>query len=120
MFFISRGTVRVFVVPEDDECLDVSVAERYIISLGDGSFFGEVALLDEVRYNQSLVTTSIRHQYTQHLCDAGHHFWPGKKEIQGGHHFGRCHELRIGRRCHFGARGACQTIKKRSGGSRTN
>lgn len=47
MFFISRGTVRVFVTHEDS-CGDERRSENYIISLGAGSFFGEVALLEEV------------------------------------------------------------------------
>lgn len=45
MFFISRGTVRVFVVSEPT---DGETEENYVISLGAGSFFGEVALLDDV------------------------------------------------------------------------
>ncbi|CAM9246327.1 unnamed protein product [Ectocarpus sp. 6 AP-2014] len=46
MFFISRGSVRV-TVPETEDCDDESPEETYIISLGAGSFFGEVALLEE-------------------------------------------------------------------------
>lgn len=49
MFFISRGTVRVFVLSESEDAADAAREERYIISLGAGSFFGEVALLEEVR-----------------------------------------------------------------------
>lgn len=48
MFFISRGTVRVFVVSGADDGGDVPREEDYVISLGAGSFFGEVALLEEV------------------------------------------------------------------------
>lgn len=49
MFFISRGTVGVFVVPEShDSSKDTPEEETYIISLGAGSFFGEVSLLEEV------------------------------------------------------------------------
>lgn len=48
MFFISRGTVRVYVVPNSEDCSGVPEEENYIISLSDGSFFGEVALLGEV------------------------------------------------------------------------
>lgn len=47
MFFISRGSVRV-TVPETEDSDDEFPEETYIISLGAGSFFGEVALLDEV------------------------------------------------------------------------
>ncbi|CBN74810.1 conserved unknown protein [Ectocarpus siliculosus] len=46
MFFISRGSVRV-TVPETEDCDDEFPEETYIISLGAGSFFGEVALLEE-------------------------------------------------------------------------
>ncbi|CAM9642417.1 unnamed protein product, partial [Ectocarpus sp. 12 AP-2014] len=45
MFFISRGSVRV-TVPETEDCDDEFPEETYIISLGAGSFFGEVALLE--------------------------------------------------------------------------
>ena len=38
MFFIARGTVRVYVIHEK--------VEHYIISLHEGSFFGEIALTD--------------------------------------------------------------------------
>ncbi len=51
MFFISRGDVCVYVV-EDTPTAGGRIEppeESYIISLGTGSFFGEVALLDEVR-----------------------------------------------------------------------
>lgn len=48
MFFISRGTVRVFVLSDSEDCGDSPSDETYIISLGAGSFFGEVALLEEV------------------------------------------------------------------------
>ncbi|CAM9880616.1 unnamed protein product, partial [Ectocarpus sp. 8 AP-2014] len=47
MFFISRGSVRV-TVPDTEDCDDEFPEETYIISLGAGSFFGEVALLEEV------------------------------------------------------------------------
>lgn len=47
MFFISRGSVRV-TVPETEDCDAEIPEETYIISLGAGSFFGEVALLEEV------------------------------------------------------------------------
>lgn len=48
MFFISRGTVRVFVLSEVDDSRRGPPEETYIISLGAGSFFGEISLLDEV------------------------------------------------------------------------
>ena len=48
MFFISRGTVRVFVLSEADDSGAYAPEETYIISLGAGSFFGEISLLDEV------------------------------------------------------------------------
>lgn len=48
MFFISRGTVGVFVVPDSDDPTDGPGEESYVISLGAGSFFGEVSLLEEV------------------------------------------------------------------------
>ena len=38
MFFIARGTVRVYVTHDK--------VEHYIISLHEGSFFGEIALTD--------------------------------------------------------------------------
>lgn len=50
MFFISRGTVGVFVVPDSGDPFDTGGEEDYIISLGAGSFFGEVSLLEEVPY----------------------------------------------------------------------
>ncbi|CAM9716906.1 unnamed protein product [Ectocarpus sp. 4 AP-2014] len=46
MFFISRGSVRVTVSGTED-CDDEFPEETYIITLGAGSFFGEVALLEE-------------------------------------------------------------------------
>lgn len=51
MFFISRGTVGVFVVPEGDDPSEAPAEESYVISLGAGSFFGEVSLLEEVPYS---------------------------------------------------------------------
>lgn len=48
MFFISTGTVGVFVVPESDDPFETPGDEDYVISLGAGSFFGEVSLLEEV------------------------------------------------------------------------
>lgn len=48
MFFISRGTVRVLVISDPDDSGNTPPEETYIISLGAGSFFGEVALLEEV------------------------------------------------------------------------
>ncbi len=48
MFFISRGSVRVFVLSEADDSGRLPPEETYIISLGAGSFFGEISLLDEV------------------------------------------------------------------------
>eukprot|EP00903_Cladosiphon_okamuranus_P006812 g6640.t1 len=56
MFFISRGTVGVFVVPESDDSCDARMGESYIISLGAGSFFGEVSLLEE----ENLRTANVR------------------------------------------------------------
>ncbi|CAM9697347.1 unnamed protein product [Pylaiella littoralis] len=47
MFFISRGTVRVLVISDPDDSGNTPPEETYIISLGAGSFFGEVALLEE-------------------------------------------------------------------------
>ncbi|CAM9669824.1 unnamed protein product [Ectocarpus fasciculatus] len=55
MFFISRGSVRV-TVPETEDCDDEFPEETYIISLGAGSFFGEVALLEE----EHLRTANVR------------------------------------------------------------
>lgn len=49
MFFISRGTVRVYVAPDTNMNTFTHTEEKYVISLSDGSFFGEVALLKEVR-----------------------------------------------------------------------
>lgn len=50
MFFISRGTVRVSVaLGQHDRRGRGEEDEKYIISLTDGSFFGEVALLQQVR-----------------------------------------------------------------------
>lgn len=48
MFFINRGAVRVFVLSDPDENGYTPPEETYVISLGAGSFFGEVALLEEV------------------------------------------------------------------------
>ncbi|CAM9213269.1 unnamed protein product, partial [Hapterophycus canaliculatus] len=56
MFFISRGTVRVFVLSESEDSVDGNTQESYIISLGAGSFFGEVALLEE----EHLRTANVR------------------------------------------------------------
>ncbi|CAM9312779.1 unnamed protein product, partial [Scytosiphon promiscuus] len=56
MFFISRGTVRVFVLSEGEDTMGSPPEESYIISLGAGSFFGEVALLEE----EHLRTANVR------------------------------------------------------------
>lgn len=68
MFFISRGDVCVFVIEDTPtaggriECPE----ETYIISLGTGSFFGEVALLGEVR-----VVARCRLVESHNLCLRG-------------------------------------------------
>ena len=69
MFFISRGDVCVFVVEESQKFdgRGEPPEETYIISLGTGSFFGEVALLGEVSaaYRVRFVRAKLR-GYTLH------------------------------------------------------
>ncbi|CAM9581604.1 unnamed protein product, partial [Phaeothamnion confervicola] len=56
MFFISRGTVRVYVINNGERKDRQNVNDHYIVSLHEGSFFGEIALTDE----RSTRTANVR------------------------------------------------------------